>query len=405
MSRFLFEIKNIEIKFKTLLIKNKIMDMPNNEFELFKEEWKETRNSIARFDTISVDLRKYGFSLISTIITASVFFLGTKQPESLLPIVLAPASIMILICGLFLADMYNEVLLLGCVIRAKNLESISQKFLTEKSETQLYPRLYLTTFLEASVQTIKARSFTLIIYVMFVGANVSLGISYLFYYRRKIDDEFFVYYLFGFIGFSGFIAYFLYLISRKKNSFVNEKTVVFDELVVEKIFEPIEIAKKIDELSLSIKEYIGDDFKILTIGEGGLSFARKLIRQFNPNEAQTIEILSVFTTKDDNNKIVIIPPKKESLANKRVLIVDDLAASGKTIKKLKDICQECEAKEVRVCVLLDAPEKRESQFKDLVINYRGLTTIEKDGYFIGQGMDYEGRCREAQFIGILKNKG
>jgi hypothetical protein len=214
--------------------------------DFLKEEWKEARASIARFDNISVDLRKYGFSLISTIITAIVFFLGTKQPESLLPIVLAPASVMILIWGLFLADIYNEVLLLGCVQRAKDIESISSELLKENSGFESYSKIHLTTFLEAGVQTIKARRFTLLIYAMFVIANFASGVAYLFYYLKKLDDGYFIYYFVVFLAFSGLTGFLLYITRKKVNFFVNEKIVINDGLVVEKIFEWAEINYKID---------------------------------------------------------------------------------------------------------------------------------------------------------------
>jgi hypothetical protein len=35
------------------------------ELEALKEEWKEARKTIDRFDKITIDVRKYGFSLIA----------------------------------------------------------------------------------------------------------------------------------------------------------------------------------------------------------------------------------------------------------------------------------------------------------------------------------------------------
>jgi hypoxanthine phosphoribosyltransferase len=140
----------------------------------------------------------------------------------------------------------------------------------------------------------------------------------------------------------------------------------------------------------------------LTIGEGGFRFAGRLIRQLIPDVALTTYIVSVFTSEDENKQMIIAPPPKEALYNKRVLIVDDLAASGQTIHKLQNICRECGAKEIKVCVLLDAPEKREPEFRNIVVDYKVLESPGINGFFVGQGMDYKQKCREAEYIGILK---
>jgi len=88
------------------------LDLTTKELALLESEWKEARASIARFDNLSVDLRKYGFSLITFMISASSFVLGIANLGNPLPIMIVPFAIMIAICGLFLADRYNEVLLL-----------------------------------------------------------------------------------------------------------------------------------------------------------------------------------------------------------------------------------------------------------------------------------------------------
>ena len=49
-----------------------------------KDEWKECRATIGRFDTILVDLRKVGFSFITAIVSGATFFFtqDPTKPES-----------------------------------------------------------------------------------------------------------------------------------------------------------------------------------------------------------------------------------------------------------------------------------------------------------------------------------
>jgi hypothetical protein len=97
------------------------------------QEWKECRSIIARLDTILVDLRKVGFSLITGLLTASAFlnFLGVPTAQG----VPAPATdvsaavfimVMVLVAALFSVDTYYQVLLSGAVERTLDLEAETQ---------------------------------------------------------------------------------------------------------------------------------------------------------------------------------------------------------------------------------------------------------------------------------------
>lgn len=84
------------------------------------QEWTECRTSIGRFDTILEDLRKFGFSLVTTLLTASAF-LGFAAPTAQTR-VLTSIAIMVLVTVLFGVDTFYQVLLLGAVERAIELE-------------------------------------------------------------------------------------------------------------------------------------------------------------------------------------------------------------------------------------------------------------------------------------------
>ena len=79
----------------------------NNHFE----EWKRCRDTCDRFDNYQLDLRKYGFTLITGILTAGSFlgFAGpTKGIQSAVIIVT-----MILVVVLFWLDTYYQSLIYG----------------------------------------------------------------------------------------------------------------------------------------------------------------------------------------------------------------------------------------------------------------------------------------------------
>ena len=100
-------------------------------------EWKECRDTIARLDSVVADNRKFSFSLVTILITASGF-LGQKEPTGT-AIRSVAVAIMILIVALFAVDRYYTLLLSGAVERALDLEGerLDRKDLRNDALTQV----------------------------------------------------------------------------------------------------------------------------------------------------------------------------------------------------------------------------------------------------------------------------
>jgi hypothetical protein len=83
-------------------------------------EWQECRKTIGRLDTTIADLRKFGFSLVTILITASNFLGQQKLPDE--GKVSVAIALMALIAVLFAIDRYYTLLLNGAVERALDIE-------------------------------------------------------------------------------------------------------------------------------------------------------------------------------------------------------------------------------------------------------------------------------------------
>ena len=94
----------------------------NNEDACWLTEWKECRSSIARFDQIIVDLRKYGFSIITGLLTADAFLLAKIEDLKAWQKVAIYIVLAVLIYALFTVDRCFEIFLRGAVERAMQLE-------------------------------------------------------------------------------------------------------------------------------------------------------------------------------------------------------------------------------------------------------------------------------------------
>jgi hypothetical protein len=85
-----------------------------------KAEWEKSRATIEKFDDILVDLRKYGFTLITGILTASSF-LGFSDTAAVAQVAVIIVT-MVLVLVLYWLDTVYQSMLFGAVFRARYLE-------------------------------------------------------------------------------------------------------------------------------------------------------------------------------------------------------------------------------------------------------------------------------------------
>lgn len=88
--------------------------------EDYDTEWKSCLELTTKFDGYLLDLRKYGFSLL-TGLTAGSSFLGFASPSQILQIGVIIVT-MILVVVLYWVDVYYQNLLYGSVLRSRFLE-------------------------------------------------------------------------------------------------------------------------------------------------------------------------------------------------------------------------------------------------------------------------------------------
>ncbi|HXZ99437.1 MAG TPA: hypothetical protein VEK76_03730 [Candidatus Binatia bacterium] len=98
--------------------------MATSKDDLIVVEWAECRATIGRMDTALEDLRKYGFTLVTGLLTASgLVGSATSSGTAAQLVPAASLVIMVLVLGLFAVDMYYQVLQRAAVARAADLES------------------------------------------------------------------------------------------------------------------------------------------------------------------------------------------------------------------------------------------------------------------------------------------
>ena len=137
-----------------------------------------------------------------------------------------------------------------------------------------------------------------------------------------------------------------------------------------------DVNKRISEVAEQIsKDYEGKQIHLICILKGGVFFTCELAKR-----------ITVPVTMD------------ESLADKEVLIVEDIIDSGRTLAYLIEVLKQRGPKSIHLCTLLDKPERRVK--KQVKVDYTCFTI--PDEFVVGYGLDYAQKYRNLPYIGVVE---
>lgn len=160
-----------------------------------------------------------------------------------------------------------------------------------------------------------------------------------------------------------------------------------------------EVDKKIAELGKKISEdYAGKQVHLICILKGGVFFMCELAKRITV--PVSMDFMSVSSYGDGTTSSGIVKIAKdldESLEGKEVLIVEDIIDSGRTLYYLMEVLQKRKPNSMRLCTLLDKPERR---VKDVKVDYVGFNI--PDEFVVGYGLDYAQKYRNLPFIGVVE---
>ena len=112
--------------------------------------------------------------------------------------------------------------------------------------------------------------------------------------------------------------------------------------------------------------------------------------------------MSLSSYGDDTTSsgdVVITRDIETDIKGKSVLLVDDILDTGRTLKKAKEILEKREPACIKLCALLDKPDRRTENIRADIIGF----TI-PDYFVVGYGLDYARRHRELPYIARLEPK-
>ena len=95
--------------------------------------------------------------------------------------------------------------------------------------------------------------------------------------------------------------------------------------------------------------------------------------------------------------VKIVKDLDEPLKGRDVLVVEDIVDSGRTLSYLLEILQERGPASLRLCTLLDKPDRR---VIDVKVDYTGFQI--PDEFVVGYGLDYDQMYRNLPYIGVVE---
>ena len=171
---------------------------------------------------------------------------------------------------------------------------------------------------------------------------------------------------------------------------------------VEVLIPEEKLQSRIGELAAQIaKDYEGKDLVLLGVLKGSVFFLADLTRALHKEGAVPVlafkgaSSYGSGTTSSGNLKETI--GLDTDIEGKHVLVVEDIADTGHTLKGLLDQLQELNPASLKTCVLLNKAERREVE---VPLDYIGFEI--PNVFVVGYCIDYNEMYRYLPFVGFIE---
>lgn len=170
---------------------------------------------------------------------------------------------------------------------------------------------------------------------------------------------------------------------------------------IQVMFSEEEVNARIAEIAAQInEEYKGEEIVAIGILRGGVYFCTELTKRITvPVILDFMEASSYGSGTDSSGQVQITKDLIEDIAGRHVIVVEDIIDTGRTLSKLLDNLRARKPKSLKLCTLLDKPERRVVQVQ---VDYNGFVIPNK--FVIGYGMDYAQKYRNLPYIGVVEGE-
>jgi hypoxanthine phosphoribosyltransferase len=175
-------------------------------------------------------------------------------------------------------------------------------------------------------------------------------------------------------------------------------SLIIDGHRIDVLFSEDDIRHRIDKLAGEIAAHKPHRLLVVPVLKGSFIFAADLIRAMHhaglSPEVDFMILASYREGTRSSGKVDVLRDIESLVADRDVLLVDDILESGRTLAFAKDLIAARGARNVMSCVLLDKPGHLAANIKS---DFKGFDCPDK--FVVGYGMDMAHQFRELPFVG------
>ena len=159
------------------------------------------------------------------------------------------------------------------------------------------------------------------------------------------------------------------------------------------------IDEAVERLASEIRrDYTAGPPVLVGVLHGAFVFLADLARALQlPVEIGFVGLSSYGGGTDSSGRMDLFHDLRADVTGRHVVLVEDIVDSGHSITYLCDYLRQRRPASLRICCLLDKPERREVP---VAIDYRGFTV--PNLFIVGYGMDFNGQYRHLPDICVLE---
>lgn len=155
-----------------------------------------------------------------------------------------------------------------------------------------------------------------------------------------------------------------------------------------------------DQLARDIAADMTGELLVVVVLKGSFVFAADLIRALDragqSPRVDFITLSSYGAGTESKGNVALLRDISEDVTGRRILLVDDIVDTGRTLKFAREELKRRGAAEVRTCLLLDKAMRRT---EDIAPDYVGFPI--EDRFVVGYGLDLAHMYRGLPYIGMV----
>lgn len=161
-----------------------------------------------------------------------------------------------------------------------------------------------------------------------------------------------------------------------------------------------DIQRRTRQLGEAISRDYAGEGEVFLVGvlKGAWVFLADLARQITvPATFDFMAVSSYGASTKTSGVVQIIKDIEEPIEGRHVIVVEDIVDTGLTLSYLVEMLKTRRPASLKVCVLLDKPERRQV---DVALDYVGFQI--PDAFVVGYGLDYAGQYRHVPYVFTLR---